>query len=73
MQSWNGTGNSISWPKSLALVRRFEQQQGAVRLGFERPTDGGGANTAMPINGALRLVMARGPSNDLSGMQDYHG
>lgn len=54
-------------------AHRFEQQQGAGRLEFERPADGGGTDLAMPTDGALRLIIARGPSNDIGSMQGYHG
>jgi hypothetical protein len=51
----------------------FEQQPGSVRLEFERPADGSGPDIAMPTNAALRLIVARGPSNDISSMQATMG
>lgn len=55
------------------LPCRFEQSGGNVHLEFERPTDSSGSERAMPTNQPLRLIIARGPSNDISSLQGYHG
>jgi hypothetical protein len=45
-----------------------------VELEFERPTAGGqGADMAMPVNSALRLIVARGPTNNINSFDGYHG
>lgn len=57
------------------LPCRFEQAGSQVRLEFERPLDASGSSSGqdLPANAPLRLIVARGPSNDISSMQGYHG
>jgi hypothetical protein len=57
----------------------FQQSGGTVSLEFERPiaASGDAANDgtlAIPMDGPVTLIMARGPGNGFSDLNtDYHG
>jgi hypothetical protein len=57
------------------MLCRFQQLNGQVQLEFERPTAGSQEETAraLPVNDALRLIVARGPNNDINSFNGYHG
>lgn len=56
------------------VYRRFEQSGGKVSLEFERPTAGSSDDDrGMPVNSPLRLIVARGTSNDITSFSGYHG
>lgn len=53
---------------------RFEQTGGKVQLEFERPTDGSVSDSrAIPVNSPMRLIVARGGSDDIGSWSGYHG
>lgn len=61
-----------------ARICRFEQSNGVVTLEFERPLDApsnaASDNTlAIPLDGPVTFIMARGPGNGFSSLADYHG
>ncbi len=56
------------------IACRFEQTGGRVQLEFERPTDNNGPESrAIPVNSPLRLLVARGGSDDITSWNGYHG
>jgi hypothetical protein len=64
----------LTEPLCCCDCHRFEQANGKVSLEFERSTAGSGADDRpMPVNTALRLIVARGQTNDINSFSGYHG